>query len=460
MEVWNKLERIWNRVKAQDKKIYSTILITLFLCSTLGFVLLVNRYTTFANSEIYTMTNNIYFEATELGKSTSEVIHLAITENTQDFSEKPDPIPEYKQLGYGLIKDSELQNPMFSAKVNKSLSETVDMYGIIDSSLSNLNYEGFVLNMTNTNKAIMANYKTETMLSNLSDYQENFNYNHNLEYQTKAKSVFFAEPLYYCEEWCIENSYLMGDILNSTYTDNTDYIALNSGISQLVSSQVIVTSYTNYYSPEELNRMGLKRMNIWERNQNPLEVKEKCPWCIVIAIIVIAIMVVPQVITGILDSQRIQAYEDMAEKQIWMDGNVTITSINAERDIQIALVNNKGSNINTILSLYGNGSISFEDAQTLIKQVSGSYDESLNVRTMNIKAIGESYYNHTNEMWNQYKNAIGITTNWTDYLTTMIYVFVGLIIFYVIYLIFIKKKGNSGISSNVFFVSPNSSGIK
>jgi hypothetical protein len=465
MEIWKELKKVWNRVKTQDKKFYSTILISLFLCSIIGFILISNKYTSFANAEVYSMTNNIFFEATALGKSTPEVIHLEITEQAQDFNTKPDPNPS-KGLGLGLMKDVDIANPVFSAKVNKSPNQIIDMYGVIDSSLADLNYEGFQLNMSNCNKAIMASYTTGTMLSNLSDYQENFNYNHNLQYKTSAKSVFFAEPHYYEEEWCLENDYTPGDILNSTYTDSIDYNQLNDQLipSQLVSTQVIVTSYTNYYSPTTLARMGLKGMDIWERVMNPEEVKAKCPWLIgiILVIAIAAYFVGPMIISAVLDSQRIQTYGEMAKAQIWADMNVTVSAINAERDIQLALTDNMGNNEALVLSLWANGTISFEDCQMMLKQIDGNYAPLINNRTMNIQKIGRDYYNHTLEQWDKYENAIGLTTNWTNYLDILIYVFIGLIVFYVIYTVVLKRKGNSagGVSSNVFFVSPTGSGSK
>jgi len=408
------------------RKILALSIVALLFMHLYGTISIVSFYRAFANTETYSVTNTIYFNSTTLG--TSRVFKIEITETPKEV----DTSVPFKADDY---------EGGFSPDVAK---QSIKLTGIDERqelSVQNYNFLGKQLNFSNTAFGFATVYINGTVGVNSSDYYANFERVVKF-FPTTEKLILFDSPLNYVQEYCDKHGLTLDSIINSTYTENIDTGALNLFKSELAKTDYLVTEDLPTYDEVKASNSGLAKYGADLLGQKP-EHKFIFLFLGLAAIAITACICVPAITDAIVDCKRIQATKEMAINQIWADANVSITSINAEKEVQLALTENKAENEQMILDAYINGTISFEECLTLLKLTGNSYDNLLSNRTQNFNEFLENYFSHVEEQWDDYKHGLGIGTSWLNWIYYIVILCVVGFALYIVYALFIKKSNNA-----------------
>lgn len=415
----------------EKRKFLALCLISIFLVHLYGTVTTLTIHSAFASNDTYSVENVIYFNATVLGKS--KTIKLVIPDSKEPIN-----------IG---IKASEYNTSPFIAE---SLQQTHIMqdYNEYTNQRGEISFANSILDLTNAQKGVATIYNNYTMGENLSEFYENFN-EVTYYFPVQEEQLLFNSPANYVAEFCDENGLTLETIVNSTYVETFDVDSLNLFKSQLVKTDFLITenltSYDDYKTMESLDA----QLSIFGGEL----VTKPFPWiALLIAVVVSLILTVGTITYCIIECERIKALREMALGQIWADSEVTIEAINGETNITISLVEAKATNEALVLEAFTNGSISFEECQSLLLLIGSDYSTLLSERSLNIVNITQDYFAHVEEQWESYNQGLAISTSWTDWLYILIIVLIVGFAIYMVYYFIVRKKGSQiqG-TTNVFY---------
>lgn len=417
----------------KKRKFLALCFISIFLLHLYGTVTTLTIHSAFASNDSYTVENVIYFNATVLGKS--KTFKLVI-------SDSKEPI----DIGIG-VKASEYNTSPFVAESTKQ-THLMQEYNEYTNQRGEISFANSLLDLTNAQKGVATTYNNYTMGENLSEFYENFN-EVNYYFPVQEEQLLFNSPANYVAEFCDINGLTLESIINSTYVETFDIDSLNLFKSQLVKTDYFITenltTYEEYKTMESLD----EQLSTFGGEL----VTQPFPWlALLIGIVITLILTVGTITYCIIECERIKAYKEMALGQIWADMLVTIEAIDGETNISITLVEAKATNEAILLEAFANGSISFEECQSLLILIGSDYSTLLSERSLNIVNITQDYFAHVENQWEAYTQGLGVSTSWVDWLYIIIIVLIIGFAIYMVYYLIVRKKGSQvqG-TTNVFY---------
>lgn len=278
------------------------------------------------------------------------------------------------------------------------------------------NFAGVTVDMSNVQFGILESYVNGTTVGeNSSEFFANFNKPYGVFSSVIERQLFFDSAENYAGEYCDLNGYTYQNVINATFQESWNPALINYYRSQLIKTDMMLTT-----APPSRGNFSASSVH-----QNWIGA------VIAIGIIVFLILTGPQL-------AQIIGTTVMAIHQATMDAAVTIEDIQAEKEIELDLVNSMDANIALIMELVENGTISLEAGLAAIAQLNAPYQDQLNNRTHNIKNILSDYFGHVENQWDKY--ATMFSTSWTDWLLPILGLIVAIIILVIIYKVVSRKK--------------------
>jgi hypothetical protein len=289
-------------------------------------------------------------------------------------------------------------------------------------------------NLTGAARAQATTYNNGTLAVNLTDFYEDFEPTHYV-FPVTEKHILFDSPSNIVNDYCDTNGLVLIDIINSTYTEDISVSTLNTFDSQLIKTDWYITEPIDEDGVPLSKASPLKDLDLMQYGG---ELKEIATGVLILIGVIVGMFFAAAAYT-IISCMRIQASKELALADMWNSLNATITAINAERDVQIALVESKATNEALILDHYANGSISYEEAMTLLTKIGADYSTLLSNRTQNLNEILDNYFTHIEDQWSNYQNALGISSSWMNWLQILIIAAIALAGIYLVFGVILKK---------------------
>jgi len=252
---------------------------------------------------------------------------------------------------------------------------------------------------------------------NSSDFFSNFDYS-KTSAPVEKEIIYFDSPYNYAYEYGQQNGYTLINVVNSTYDENWSPQNLAFLQSQLVQTDYLLCNPI-------ANISGLGGSGEIHQQITGLEI------ALIVAIIVSAVMF-------------FLTFEDIGRMalighQATLDQQVTLTAINAERDVQLAQTQSVSEKQATILEMVNNGTITIEEAQALLSAIGSSY-EFINNRSTNFDDLVDQYYDHVDDQWSNHYSPLLSQTSWVNYIWLIITLIIIGLVLYAIYRVFGSKS--------------------
>jgi hypothetical protein len=410
-------------------KLVAVLLISLFFLQTAAMFYNSARNTAFASTDIYSITNNVRFTATPENLSRGPMeITIAVTQCVKG-----------KALLEPTIKPGALATKTDDAGPFQP-NLTYQLAGItsIRDFESAKTYQAgpWTINVTGAGRLQGSDYTNRTLAVNMSDYYTHFSHVE-VAYPSKGLALFFNSPYNYAAEWCATHGYTLDAVQESNYTQHYNVAALNAYDSELLEEAQIVTQPLPQY-PYSLIRGPNQGTKQWEI-------------AAIFAVIMVAFFIwgLPQIVK-MFESKF---YSDSFQIDSGNRATTTIKAIDTINSTILNLIGGLNSNIALVLSALGNGTISVEQAQALIRMLSGQYSRLINNCTRSIEYIMAAYYNSSAYMFGQYTNGMIALTAWSDAFTQILTFAIVLFVLYAIYAVLLRKK-NAGSGAGIVNVFP------
>lgn len=414
-----------------NKKILGIVLIAMISVHSFGLFSICSLYTAYASTNTYSVENVIYFNATALGHEQTYCIRVS------PYTEQ-EPVPWQKSSSIS-TKAVQPSGAFVPSQSTKQRFVTTGEFDSVDSVI----LEGVTLNLSIAQRAILSYYSNGTMLENLSEYNSYFTPK-TLYYPAEETTMLFDSPLNYAQQFCDQNALILTNIINSTYDETFDIDNLNVFRSGLIKNAFFITEEL----PEYDDMAMFRELAQYGSDLRPFPV---VGLIIAAAVAVIAAFFFYYLFDYLKEARRIDALLAAQETVAEYFYNATIEAINAEKEVQLALVGTKAQIESQILEAYFNGTISFEECQALIRQVGGDYSNILNNRTQNIQDILSDYYDHMETQFENFANGLGISTTWGSWLQYILILAGVLFAMYLVYAV-INKKSRAPVSPYVTVV--------
>jgi hypothetical protein len=419
------IDHFAHKITQQRHKITAALLICslgLTLYGTFGTYIMVQA----TANETYTVTNNIYFNATAMGKDGVRALHTFKLSVSQEASiSNPDlPIKAYETVG----------NP-FAPNVTIDLGTQIGVSQQVES----FNTFGWEIN-ENTTYFMAQRYIDGFAMMNTSMYYANFPHT-NYAYPATEKQLQFDSPLHYVEAYCADNGYDLENIINSSYDETTDYNTLNG-----LSSELIKTCY-GISAPLEEPTLAMKTLAQYGNGLNP-EVKFVHWLAIGLAIIICAAAALTTIATVMLitGAQTAQHFADCNLEAVKYEIDAIYnwsSTLKATWDEEQAIA----------WAAYLAGNITLADYQVLCKMYTGQYAPLIANTTTDFQNALDAYYQAQQDLFAEYANAFGFSSSWSNILQYLLIFVVVIVAIFIVYTLFFRKKGTgAGGASGTNFI--------
>jgi len=407
------------------RKLLAYALIAMITVHAYGLLNICTFYRAYAASDTYSVTNTIFFNATALG-GYAQTYRIDVTEEAEPYAHDDPIFKTGVRGGYTGGFPFQEEQDLLQLQATDDAENAVyfdDFMGELD------------FNLTGAARAQATTYNNHTLAVNLSDFYDFFEPTH-FVFPVTEKRILFDSPANIVNDYCDANGLVLVDIINSTYTEDISVSTLNTFDSQLIA--------TNWYITEPIDEDGvpLSKAKAGLMDDPFLEYGGELKAIATSVLLLIGVIVAMFFVTAawtIISCMRIQASKELALADMWNSLTATIATLNNETQIQLDLVENKAANEALILELYANGTISFEEAMALLTKIGASYDPLLSNRTQNLGEILDNYFNHIENQWSNYQNALGISSSWMNWIQILIIAAIMLAGIYIVFGVILKK---------------------
>lgn len=259
----------------------------------------------------------------------------------------------------------------------------------------------------------------------------------------QQKTVVFESPTYYANEFCNANGYSFLNVINSTYSRNINYPALNSFRSEFLGETMMIYNASTYQDKNET----IQGSAIYQQDGGATA----------FAVTIIAIVA----ILGLnVLGQRLGWWAEGSFYGIGGHGPTAPLLLNVSdpsdasddiANVTQAAIDFWSNYVDQAWDAYNNGTITFDQLTVILAMAGQSVNDLVSNATVSILGLWNRYYNTSEDIYDTYAGlyelyAAAFEVKWTDWLTTMMIlacIIIGLIVVYKI--VSRKKSVDAGV---------------
>lgn len=397
------------QAKTRKQKIKGILMIFLILLSFFSIIPMLFLQTSFAQTQVYQVTNTIWINATGISPSS--------------LGDEPNFQP-IKCVVSQTARRSDGGVSSLANEGDRGFSPTVSqeylMFKDLTQAYSLSTDPNFPLT-TNAERYVGLQWYNGTMNLTAMENVRGLLPAAPIGASVQEVALVFDTPAKYAEDYCLANGYTYQNVINSTYEQSININHLNTYRSKFLQSVM--------YTGEKVG-VGASSLDA-DVHQSIIGIDD----AYYVAMLVLGISIIVGLVVYALT--YVAPPELMTVDSPSTDPLVNMTIIAMERF---------SHDSDQALQAYINGSLSWDQYIWIINTYFSFYSGLVNATTFTTADLWRDYYNTSETLYNTYadmydKYTQTFAASWTDWLTTILILIIIIIVCFIIYKVVARKKG-------------------